>query len=250
MYYATRSQITPEDIAYIAQTLGTTPGERESIVRSAADPALMTGLLREKRLFQRSMTTPPAFLTISPQLFFYVFVYRALDHKGIADDDVADYVAGICVEFRTGGALWHVASTEGGKTVYMFDLLKLLQELDRPQQYCLRRYIGNVSLFLTGFFPDFIFRRSVDAGAPPLSYYEKIGRAQFDAAAGESASYDAEAGPVLNTLAAQFVAVRSAMNLYTDAYLRLHDDRHSLNRLRRQAATLDDDSFRQSLEIP
>jgi len=248
MYYATRSRFTPEDVAYIAQTLGSTPGEQESILRSAGDPAGMTGLLRERRLFERSMTTPPAFLTISPQLFFYVFVYSALDHKGIADDDVADYVAGICVEFRTGSALWHVAATEGGKTVYMVDLLRLLQELDRPQQYYLRRYIGNVSLFLTGFFPDFIFRRSVDAGAPPLSYYEKIGRAQFGSAAGDSAAYDADAAPVLNTLAEQFVEVRSAMNLYTDAYLRLHDDKHSLNRLQRQAATLDDDSFRQSLD--
>src|SRR5438094_403543 len=158
MYYNTRAQLTREDVQFVAQTLGSSEAERSAIVQMAADPSMMTALLHEKRLFERSLTIPPVFLTISPHLFFYVFVYRALDYKHIADDDVADYVAGICVEFRSNQALWHVGGSEGGKTVYMVELLRMLQDLDRPQQYYLRRYIGNVSLFLTGFFPDFIFQ--------------------------------------------------------------------------------------------
>jgi hypothetical protein len=248
MYYHTRAQFTEVDYEFISQTLGTTAEERRSILRRTEDPFTVTELLHDPRLFERSLTTPPMFLSISPQLFFYVFVYRALDHRHLPDDDVADYVAGICVEFRSSQPLFHLAGTEGGKTVYMVDLLKMLPDLGKAQQYFLRRYIGNVSLFLTGFFPDFIFRRSKDIGAPPLAYYERVGRAQYETAAEDSALYDSEAAPVLNTLAEHFIAVRSAMNVFTDAYLDLHNDKYALNRIQRQAATLDEESFRGSLD--
>lgn len=249
MYYHTRSQLTQMDFDFIAQTLGTTPEEHASIRQKTENPLTVTDLLHDQRLFERSLTTPPMFLTISPQLFFYVFVYQALDHKHIPDDDVADYVAGICVEFRSNQALWHLASTEGGKTVYMVDLLNMLPDLDKPQQYYLRRYIGNVSLFLTGFFPDFIYRRNQHIAAPSMAYYERIGRSQYETAAEHSELYDTSAAPVLNILAEQFVEIRSAMNVYTDAYLNLHNNRYSINRIQRQAATLDDETFRESLEL-
>jgi hypothetical protein len=165
------------------------------------------------------------------------------------NDDVADYVAGVCVEFRSNQVLWQLAATEGGKTIYMVDLLKMLPDLDKPQQYYLRRYIGNVSLFLTGFFPDFIFRRNQNIGAPPMAYYERVGRTQYESAAEHSELYDTNVAPVLNTLAEQFVEVRSAMNIFSDAFLHLHNDKYSLNRIQRQAATLDDESFRESLDM-
>lgn len=195
------------------------------------------------------MTTPPLFLSVSPQLFFYVFIYQALEHKKIVDDDVVDYIAGMCVEFRSHEMLWQLASTRDGKTVYMVDLLNLLGEVDKHRQYILHRYIGNISLFLTGFFPDFIFQRSMKQGAPPLSYYENVGRAQYETAAGQSRSHNDQTEPVLNLLAERFVDVRSAINLYSDAYLHLNNKKHSLEIIERQAATLDEESFRQSLDL-
>ncbi len=248
MYYNTRAQFTRNDVQFIADALGSSQEDRSAILRMAEDPSARATLLHEKRLFESSLRTPPALLSISPHLFFYIFVYRALDYKHIADDDVADYVAGICVEFRGSQPLWQVGSTEGGKMVYMVDLLRMLGDLDKPQQYFLKRYIGNVSLFLTGFFPDFIFQRSQNVGAPPMEYYERVGRAQFESAAGDSGAYDADAAPVLNVLAEQFVEVRSAINIFTDAYLNL-ESKNSLNRIQRQAATLDEDDFRRTLEL-
>ncbi len=249
MYNHTRSQLTETDCMFIAQTLGETSSERDAILQQTEDPASMTGLLHEKKLFERSLTTPPVFLTISPQLFFYVFIYQALDFKHLADDDLADYVAGICVEFRSNQTVWNLAATEGGKTIYMIDLLNMLPELDKPQQYFLRRYIGNISLFLTGFFPDFIFQRNQNIGAPPMNYYERIGQAQFETAAEHSERYDASATPILSMLGERFVDVRSAINIFTDHYLQLHNDKYSLQRIQRQATTLDEESFGQSLML-
>ena len=249
MYRHTRAKFTKTDHEFIAETLAGSSNERSAILELANDDASVTDLLHDKKLFEQSMTTPPLFLSISPHLFFYVFVYQALEYKHIADDDVADYVAGICVEFRENRTLWQLATTEGGKTVYFVDLLNMLGDVDKHRQYFLRRYIGNVSLFLTGFFPDHIFQRSKSKGAPPMEYYEKIGRTQYETAASDPHNYDEEAVPVLNTLAERFVEIRSAINLYTDAYLSLNKNKHSMDVVERQIGTLDEQSLRKSLEL-
>jgi len=247
MYYKTRAELTIQDFEFIAESLGSSTEERNAILKSTGDPESMTELLHQKKLFERSMTVPPVFLSISPQLFFYVFIYQALDRKHIATDDVVDYVAGVCVEFRSSKSLWNFSS-QGEKFLYTVDLLQLLGDVDKHQQYFLRRYIGNVSLFLTGFFPDAIFQRSKNGCAPPLQYYEQVGRTQYETAAEESHTYDAEVGPVLNTLAEQFVTIRSALNLHNDAYLHLSSEKGMLGRIERQAKTLDEKSFRESLD--
>ncbi len=248
MYGNTRTKLTQEDFEFIARTVAENPKERDAILRLAGDQESVTELLHRRRLFEKALTTPPLLLSISPHLFFYVFIYQALGAKQMADDDVVDYIAGICVDFGSSKALWPPVHLEAGPMVYFVDLLKLLRDVDRHQQYFLRRYIGNVSLFLTGFFPDYIFRRSRRGGAPPIEYYQNIGRSQFETAAGESRAYDDAAAPVLSTLAERFVEIRSAMNVYSDAYLALRGSR-SVEVVERQAATLDEESFRQSLEL-
>jgi hypothetical protein len=248
MYCQTRSLLTKNDHEFIARTIGRTEKEYSSLIQLIDDPETETDLLHDKRLFERSMTVPPLFLSISPQLFFYVFVYQALDRKKIADDDLVDYIAGICVEFRSSKPLWQLSSKDD-RTIYLVDLLNLMGDLDQQQQYHLRRHIGNVTLFLTGFFPDFIFKRNKNIGAPPIAYYEKIGTAQFETAANQSSKFDENAGPVLSTLAERFVEIRMAINLFADAYLALNNKKHSIEMIERQSATLDEESFRQSLEM-
>lgn len=248
MYSTTRDRLTQVDREFIAGTVGETPKEREALRTLASDRETVTELLHRRSLFDRALTTPPVFHRISPHLFFYVFIYQALDARHLANDDVVDYVAGICVEFGSNEALWRPAHHKEGKMVYFVDLLQFLNDVDRHQQYYLRRYIGNVSLFFTGFFPDFIFHRSRKEGAPPIEYYQNLGRSQFETAAGESTTYDGDAAPVLSTLAERFVEVRSAMNVYNDAYLALNRGR-TVEIVERQAATLDEDNFRRSLTL-
>lgn len=247
MFFETRSQLTSIDFQFIAQTIGQTPQEQSAILHLTEDPYTLTELLRHRRLMERSMTPPPVFLSISPQLFFFIVIYQALDRKKIADDDVVDYIAGICVEFRSNEALWHLEQTKGGRMFYLVDVINLMSDLNKHQRYILRRHVGNVTLFLTSFFPDFIFQRSRKKGAPSIDYYEKIGRSQYESAADESQMYDAIAAPVLNALAERFVAIRSAINIFNDTYLHLNSRKHTLGILERQAATLDEESFRQSI---
>ena len=244
MYNHTRVRFSEMDYQFISATLGKSSGEETALRTLLVDQSTMSELLHDVRLFERIMHTPPLLLLVSPHLFFYIFVYRALAAQGIYDDDIADYIAAICTEFRYNSALWQSMVGQEGKTIYLIDLLRVLQELDEARQYQLRCHIGNLALFLTGFFPDFIYTRSIRKAAPGLGYYESVGRAQYDAAAGQAPIFEAESGRVLSSLAEQFVLVRTAINVYTDLYLRLSTTRFSLSKLDRQAATLDTENFR------
>jgi hypothetical protein len=244
MYAKTRSQFTSADYAFIAETLAPDERSRDAILQITDDTPSVTELLHSRRLFDRTMTTPPAFLPVSPHLFFYTFVYQALEKRRLGDD-VVDYVAAVCVEFRSSGALWHFAGE--GKTLYLVDMLGALAEADATQRYYLQRHIGNAALFLTGFFPDFLFRRSRDRSAPPLAYYESVGRSQYGSAADATLPYEEDAGPVLAALAERFVDVRCAINVFTDAYLNLAHGGRTIEVLQRQVKTLDEEGLRDSL---
>ncbi|MFI5250823.1 MAG: hypothetical protein ACHQQQ_00200 [Bacteroidota bacterium] len=246
MYYHIRSQFSNEDYEFVSTTLGTTSSAQKAIVSLSYDQTSLTEMLHDRRIFERLLKTPPLFLTVSPHFFFYVFAYNALSAKGLANDDLADYIAGICIEFSTTEHLWQGASVEGGM-IYIVDLMNLMNDLDRPHQYYLRLYIGNAALFLTGFYPDFLYRRTISKGAPPIAYYESVGREQFGSAALQVPEAESDLTPILYTLAERFVIVRTAINLYTDAYLNLSNTKYSLGKIQRQAETLDDESFKQSL---
>jgi len=177
MFFKTRSGFTAADGRFIADTLGSTGSDREGIVAAMADPGSATSLLHDARLFERSMTPPPVFLDVSPQFFFFVFIYRALSRRRLADDDVVDYVADVCVEFRSTAPLLQL-SDRGGGCFTVTDLLSLMEDLDGSHRHILRKHIGNVTLFLTGFFPAWFTARTRRRGAPSIGFYEGIGREQ------------------------------------------------------------------------
>jgi hypothetical protein len=217
MFFKTRSGLTEADGRFIADTLGDTPGDREEIVNALADPWARTTLLHDGRLFERSMTPPPVFLDISPQLFFYVFIYRALSRKRLADDDVVDYVADVCVEFRSSAPLLQLSEPRGG-FYYVTDLLNLMDGLDGTHRHILRKYIGNITLFLTGFFPGYFVARTLRRGAPPIGFYEGIAREQYSSAAGDPDAKDDDTAGVLETLSERFCDVREALNDLSGEY--------------------------------
>lgn len=217
MFFKTRSGFTATDGRFIADTLGATPGEREEIVALAGDPGSVTSLLHDARLFERSMTPPPVFLDISPQLFFYVFIYRALSRKRLDDDDVVDYVADVCVEFRSTAPLVALAEPRGG-IFYVTDLLNLMGDLDGPHRHILRKHIGNLTLFLTGFFPAYFMAKRERGGAPPIGFYEGIAMEQYSSAAHDPDARDENTAGVLETLSERFPDVREALNDLSGEY--------------------------------
>jgi len=146
-------------------------------------------------------------------------------------------------------SLWKYTTDASERMVYFVDLERVMSDYNNVQQYHMHQHIGNVALYLTGFFPDVIYKREKLKGAPSLKYFEAKGNSHFEAAATASLQYESDATPVLFKLSEYFSEIRSAINIYVDAYLKLHNSKNVLERIERQSITLDEESFKQTLDL-
>ena len=249
MYYKTRSQFLSSDYTYMSHVFGHSESERTAIISLSEDPECMSSMLRKPELFQSILKDHTSILSVSPQLYFYCLIYQALNFKQIADDDVTDYVSGVCVEFTQSRSLWRFATDSSERMIYFVDLQQVFRDLNEVQQYYLHQYIGNAALFLTGFFPDRLFQREKRNAAPSIGYYENLGESHFEAAASSSVYVESDVTPILHKLSEYFTEVRSAINVYVDTYVNLHNPTGVIERIERQSETLDEESFRSSLVL-
>ena len=83
----------------------------------------------------------------------------------------------------------------------------------------LRAHLGNFSLWLTGVFPDFIEGRVRRRGAPPIEYYERMGKAGYAMASEAPEAATMGVGSVFSEVSHRFARVRVALNRISDRYL-------------------------------
>lgn len=141
-----------------------------------------------------------------------------LDH-GIDDRRASDYVGALLsyhVQARS-------AEPRAGGGVYLVDIVTAIGEARSPEDaFFLQAQVGNVALYLTGLFPDWIHHReTVGRRLLGLSYYERMGSAHWRAAARTSAAQRYDLGDVLDYMAACFPAMRQALNDLVDEHLAL-----------------------------
>ena len=102
-------------------------------------------------------------------------------------------------------------------------MLAALQTADDHTAFSIRAHIGNHSLFLSGVFPEHILHRAERRGAPGLSYYEQLGRANYRAASTHRLAARYELASVFDTLAERFEPARRALNDLSERVLSLGD---------------------------
>ncbi|TAK62587.1 MAG: hypothetical protein EPO24_04825, partial [Bacteroidetes bacterium] len=122
MYNKTRSHLSSNDFEFIALTLGRTDSERQAILSVSDDNVIVSHLLHREELFHSILEKRSSLLSVSPSLFFYSMIYQALDFKHLADDDVADYVSGVCVDFTTNDSLFRFTTDVSERMLYFVDL--------------------------------------------------------------------------------------------------------------------------------
>ncbi len=169
-------------------------------------------------LFARLLSAP-RLLHVSPWFFYYVAVRRAFLDHGIDDRRASDYV----------GALlsYHVQARstqprEGGG-FYLVDLVLAMSEARSAEDaFQLQTRIGDLALYLSGVFPDWIYHRET-VGRRPVSigYYERMGSAHWRAASRTAAAERYDLGDVLEYMASRFPAMRQALNDLVDDHLDL-----------------------------
>ncbi len=217
-----RIQFTADDLDFIAETLGKSPEEKNSLLQLLADPETRDLILDDDKLF-RALLEHRGCLRISSRLYFFVIVRHVLQSVGLEDREVADYTAEMLSEYSDfERTKCHVPGT-AGPLDYFFELLAALQTADERTSFYIRAHIGNHSLFLSGVFPQRIRYRAERKGFPDLSYYEAMGRSSFRIASDHRLASRYELAPIYSTLADRFQETRRALNDMSERLVSLGD---------------------------
>jgi hypothetical protein len=167
-------------------------------------------------------------LRISSHFYFYVLARHVLRDVGITDRKLCDYVASLLEAFsRANGLLAPNMTAQTGRQ-YVSDMLIALTRANPEQAFLLRAHVGNYSLFLSGIFHENTQHRST-RGAPDLTFYEQIGRTNYQIVASHATARRCDLSDVYEGLADRFHEVRLALNRLSDSILNLDDDGNALH---------------------
>lgn len=146
-------------------------------------------------------------------------VRRAFLDRGIEPVRVADYV---------GALLGHHLQSRGstprqGGGRYLVDLVQAIAEARSPEDaFVLQAEVGDVALYLSGVFPDWIWHRRVyGRRLVDIEYYEAMGSRFYGVAARSGAAERLELGDVLAYMSENFPELRRALNDMVDEHLHL-----------------------------
>jgi len=205
-----RVQFTAEDIDFILSVLAHKTGDADGLTRLLTDEQARDQILDDEALL-RAILEHKHCLRISTHFYFYILVRQVFRRSGLSDRPLADYVASVLAEFSQ---IERTRCQVQGRppTDYFFDMLAALQTADDTTSFYIRAHIGNQSLFLAGVFPDRIRFRSERKGAPGLSYYEGLGRANYRAASDHRLARKYDLDAIFDTLAERFQETRLALN--------------------------------------
>lgn len=212
-----RERLTSADFDFIVRTLSRRPTEDASLSELLTDAETRDTLLDSDALFQ-AVIEAGATLHISPQFYFYVLLRHVLKEHQIESRETCDYLASLLETFSRTERMRAPGGAGHGPQQYVSDLLLALNRANPAQAFLLRAHIGNYTLFITGVFHERVERRS-RRGGPDLGFFENVGAANFDAAAGHPVARQNALTPIYEELGGRFRDIRRALNDTTERLL-------------------------------
>src|SRR4051794_35191241 len=222
-----RERFTGADFEFVVRTLARSQTDHVSLVDLLSDAETRDSVLDNPRLIE-SILSNGGQLRISSHFYFYVLARHVLRDAGITDRKLCDYVGSLLEAFSHARGLHAPHMTAESGHQYVSDMLIALTRATAEQAFLLRAHVGNYSLFLSGIFHENTQRRSL-RGAPDLSFYEQVGRANYQLVASHATARRCELSDVYEGLADRFRAVRLALNRLSDSILNLDDDGAALH---------------------
>jgi hypothetical protein len=220
-----RARFTAADFEFIVRTLARSQTDHVSLVDLLSDAETRDSVLDHPRLVDAILSNA-GHLSISSQFYFYVLARHVLQQAGMTDRKLCDYVASILETFSRANGMQSPLNREDRGRQYISDMLIALTRATPEQAFLLRAHVGNYSLFISGIFHENTQRRSL-RGAPDMSFYEQIGRTNYQLVASHSTARRCELSDVYEELAERFRDVRLALNRLSDQLLTLDDDGNS-----------------------
>jgi hypothetical protein len=245
--------------------------DQEHLVdRLTSDGTGLETMLEDDRLFQRLMREEDILLQISPWLFFTVLLRRAwrdlereaftIEQRGrqkvvlfdadrvvqlLAQETIRDYLATMLASFTRVESVTVLAELRPGtwrayrtNELNVEGMMRYSQTLDEPFRFATYKRIGDVCLFLTGMFPEYIngqYRYPVSSRLRPrmrgrtvqkVEDYEAHGRAFYQMAAEHELARREELEEVLMILSENFILVEKPLAFVANRYLQFA--RHTL----------------------
>ncbi len=228
---------------------------RELVENAKGDERFVEGMLGDERVFERVTGGDQVLLQITPKLFFsvllrqarkdlpkasYTMEMRARQKIPIFDtgqvvellgkQGVCAYLADMLTSFtRVESFAWRVRVREGiwrkhrVSDLDIDGLIRLCDHVDEFYRFPLYRRIGDVSLFLTGMFPEYVQKgelpTAVRGRRRELEDYEKDGARFYELAAEHEVATIMELTEVLHTLATQFALAEKPLKFLSEHYL-------------------------------
>lgn len=223
-----RNQLTAEDFGFVVRALARSEGDAVSLQDLLLDEETRDAVLDHDEVFRHLMEQTGC-LRVSPALYFYVTTRRTLLRAGLDERTVTDYIASILVAFSDRSRLAaqcdrHRLPREiDASHPYLSDLLALLAKATPEQAYWIRTHIADYSLFVSGLFAERVRARCERNGAPDLSFYENMGRSNYQVASRHRLAQDGPLRAVYERISSEFHGIRLALNTMAENILHLSD---------------------------
>jgi len=228
-----RSSLDRRDAQQLVDLLGRHDESLRDSAQERLDEGGIDALLDDPRLPASLLSDPQ--IAVRPEVVFYVLIRHALLEGGLEEVGVADYVASMIMAFGQAGRAYQVEEGAEVHYRYLVDLMRDLGEAGGREAFLIRTHMGNYALWLTGLFPDFLEARVRRRGAPPLTYYEEVGRTGYLEAARSPEASALGMEHHLESVAQHFSGVRVALNRVSDRYL-WRSGGNPVNRLLREVS--------------
>jgi hypothetical protein len=265
-----RQGLNRHDLLYIADTLMPETDREQAADRLQAGDSRLDEMLDDLRLFRRLMGEENILLRVSPWLFFTVLLRRAwrdLDRETftveqrnrqkivlfdadrvvylLAQGPVRDYLATMLTSFtRVESVTVLVETSRGNWRGYRTNeldvegMVRYSQTLDERLRFAPYKRIGDVCLFLTGMFPEYIngrYRYPASGRVRPhmrsrlcqqMEDYEAYGQSFYQQAADHELARQEGLAEVLLELAENFILAEKSVAFLASRYLQFA--RHTL----------------------
>ncbi|HEX7091726.1 MAG TPA: hypothetical protein VF192_16415 [Longimicrobiales bacterium] len=175
-------------------------------------------ILDDPRTLNAVMTAGGPTSAAPAPLVFYLLVRHALLENGILDRLIADYLASLLLEFGRAGRAQRIDASSEEQYDYLADIVQALGSASGRRAFLLRAHLGNMALWLSGLFPDYITARVHRRGAPGIEYYEEMGATGYALAADTADAESYGLDGLYRSCARSFPALRTALNTMSDRY--------------------------------
>jgi len=173
-----RLQLSYTDLAFISKILGPGRSKNDHVLSLLTDPDSRDIMLDDPRLYS-ALIEWPGYLNVSLFLFFYATVRHDMVRAGIDNRDLSDYIGAMLTAFCRSERLRSPAPGQLPQMDAMIDSMLALENADERTRFQIHVHVANVSLFMTGVFPEHLRSRAQRRGSPKVEFCEQIGSRNF-----------------------------------------------------------------------